>query len=803
MRIRSMRFSIRSVLATLLVAGFGAGSPALGQTVVTLLDNQSRVGSAALDAGGNLLLTGASLAPVEKLLAADGYLVQSPITSSFIGPAGVVVDASGNIFFTDPFGITNPFGNGLMEIPQAGGYATVTQLNIRGAGIGIAMDGSGNIFMTAPGNNQVLEFFAAGGYQTVQAIGSGFSDPEGIAVDSSGNVFVTNVDGDSVTEILAAGGYQTVKQLGSGFAFAEGMGLDQNGNIFVADGGNGAVKEILAAGGYVTVQTVASGLGQPAALALDTAGNIFVEDYADTLLKEIVAAGGYQTIKTLGRPYIQGPSLTVDRAGNLIYGSGTHLLERTASSGYATETEIATGFISPPYVAAGPAGSLLLSGAGGVILAPAGSNATAHTLAFGTGGFSDTVGGSVADAQGNVFLADTGNNAVVEILAAGGYTTVKTIGSGFNAPVHLAIDQSGNLFVADAGNDAVKEILAAGGYASVTVIGSGFKAPQGVAVDPAGNVYVADTGNGAVKEVLAAGGYQTIQSFGQGFGAPNGVAVDADGNVLVTDPGNGSVKEILATPPVTLASVLPGSRAVTVGTTATVFATMINAGTTTLQNCRISLPASAPAGLTLSYQTTDPATNTLTGTPNTPVAIQGNNGAQSFLLAFQGTSPFDAPAMPLDFGCGAAPPAAILLGVNTVDLAMSSGAGPDIIALAATATHDGIVSAPVGGPAAFALASVNLGTTGTITVSVDTGDATLPIEAAICQTDSTTGACLAPPVAFFSMDFAAGVQPTFSVFFIAEGPITLEPGSSRLFVRFSDPTAGFTVSTASVAVRSP
>ena len=792
-----MRFAAWFALTVLLVTGGLALSPALGQTVVTLEDNQPSVGSPAFDAAGNLLLTGGRLAPVEKLLAADGYLVQSPITSNITSPSGVAVDAAGNVFFTDYF------GNGLIEIPQAGGYATVVQLNSRGAGEGIAMDGGGNIFMASFGNNQVLEFLAAGGYQTVKAIGSGFSGPEGIAIDQSGNVFVANLDGDSVTEILASGGYQTVKSLGSGFAFAEGIALDQSGNVFVADGGNHAVKEILAAGGYVTVQTLASGLSQPGAIAVDAAGNVFVEDEVDIVLKEIVAAGGYQTVKTLGAPFIQGPGLTIDHAGNLFYSSGSQLIERTVSSGYAAETEIATGFTRPAYIAAGPSGGILLSSGRGVILVPVDSSATAHTLGFGSGNISNDVGGSVADSEGNVFLADTGNNAVEEILAAGGYTTVKTIGSGFAAPVHVALDKSGNLFVADAGNNAVKEVLAAGGYTAVTTIGSGFNAPQGVAVDAAGNVYVADTGNNAVKEVLAAGGYQTIHSFGQGFGAPNGVAVDASGNVFVTDPNNNAVKEILAAPPVTLASVLPGSRSVTLGSAATVFATMINAGAGPLQNCRIALPPTAPTGLALSYQTTDAATNALTGTPNTPVAIPGNNGTQSFVLAFSGTSAFNYPAMPLSFGCDAAPPAAILLGVNTIDLAMSSSAGSDIIALAATPTHDGIVSAPVGGPAAFAMASVNLGTAGAITVSVDTGDASLPIEAAICQTDQTTGACLAPPVQSFSMDFAVGAEPTFSVFFIAQGPIALEPGSSRLFVRFSDPTAGSTASSTSVAVKSP
>ena len=93
-----------------------------------------------------------------------------------------------------------------------------------------------------------------------------------------------------------------------------------------------------------------------------------------------------------------------------------------------------------------------------------------------------------------MFVADTGNNAVKEIVAAGGYTIVRTLGSGFNVPISVAVDGGGNVFVADTGNNAVKEIVAAGGYTTVHTLGSGFNIPHAVAVDGRGNVFVADTG---------------------------------------------------------------------------------------------------------------------------------------------------------------------------------------------------------------------------------------------------------------------------------------------------------------------
>src|SRR2546430_13552636 len=50
----------------------------------------------------------------------------------------------------------------------------------------------------------------------VTMLGSGFSQPIGVAVDGSGNVFVADYGNNAVKEILAAGGYNTVNMLGSG-----------------------------------------------------------------------------------------------------------------------------------------------------------------------------------------------------------------------------------------------------------------------------------------------------------------------------------------------------------------------------------------------------------------------------------------------------------------------------------------------------------------------------------------------------------------------------------------------------------
>jgi sugar lactone lactonase YvrE len=504
-----------------------------------------------------------------------------------------------------------------------------------------------------------------------------------------------------------------------------------------------------------------------------------------------------QAIVTLGSGF-NGPSgVAVDAQGNVFVADQNHnaVKEILASGAFVTVIDLASGFNLPEGVA--------VDSAGNVYVADAGNNAVKEIIAAGGfttvkilgGGFSFPQGVAV-DGAGNVFVADTGNNAVKEIIAAGGFSTVKTLAAGFNGPAGVAVDANGNVFVADQGDQQVAEILAGGG---VVTIGNGFTSPEGVAVDAGGNVFVADTGSNEIDKILAAGGFVTVQPVGSGLNRPESVTLDGTGNVFVADTGSQTIKEILAAPPALVSSVLPGSRSVELGNAVTIFATTINSGTNALANCQIALGAVPPAGLTLDFQTTDPATNALTGTPDTPVTIAGNNGVQSFLVSFHSTAAFSALAVPLDFSCNDAPPAVTVTGVNTVDLAFSATPVADIIALAATSTQDGIVKLPNGGAGAFAVASANLGVTAPITVTADTGEAGLPVTATICQTDPTTAQCLGSPTASVLLDYAAGTTPTFSIFLQSTGAIAFAPATARVFVRFEDAAGGLHGST-SVAI---
>ncbi len=244
----------------------------------------------------------------------------STLGGGFSDPWGIAVDGSGNIFVADPVNYV------LKEIPPGCGAASCVKTLISGQANnfqprGIALDASGNVFAADVGNGAVEEIpLGCVSFTCVKRLGSGsggYGTIGSVAVDWSGNVFFTD-SGDSVVhEILAAGGYTTVKALGSGFYLLGGISVDGSGNVFVTDQMSDVVKEIVAAGGYTTVNTLGSGFGQINGIAVDGNGNVFVADAGDNVVREILAAGGYATIKTLGSGFGQSIGIAVDGSGNI------------------------------------------------------------------------------------------------------------------------------------------------------------------------------------------------------------------------------------------------------------------------------------------------------------------------------------------------------------------------------------------------------------------------------------------------------------------------------------------------------
>ena len=242
-----------------------------------------------------------------------------------------------------------------------------------------------------------------------------------------------------------------------------------------------------------------------------------------------------------------------------------------------------------------------------------------------------------------------------------------------------------------------------------------------------------------------------------------------------------------------MAAVLPSSRSVEVGTSATFVATMINAGQEVATDCEIWPLSAIPA--TVSYTSLENGWG--------PGAVDIPPGAaHRFVVEFVPRAPIAPIEVQLSFKCVNTEPAPIFPGVNTVLLSASATPVADIVAMAMTPSNDGIVK--IAGrdvTGVFAVATVNLGADDTLTVSADTGDAVLPVSISICQTEPTTSDCLSSPGSTVTATVPSDSRPTFGVFLTvpADAVIPFVPQSNRVFVRFTD-SGGVTRGSTSVAL---
>ena len=371
------------------------------------------------------------------------------------------------------------------------------------------------------------------------------------------------------------------------------------------------------------------------------------------------------------------------------------------------------------------------------------NQATGAATKVGTSGLSGTFGGALAaSSSGIIFLAADGDDGFLHTVnqTTGAVTTVATLdGTSGNAISAMKFNAAGVLHGVDL---------------------------SGAASRPASLVTI-NTATGAITEL--------------------GPTVDRLDAIAFDNTQTANLPLV--------AAVLPSSRSVQVGTPATAFATIINAGTSTAIGVCISPITSIPAEFT--FQTTNPQTNQVTGTPKTATTIPAGQ-AQTFVIVSTPTSPFPPTDVAFNFAGSNTLPAGELVGVNTLLLTASSVLVPDIVALAATPPpRTNLIVTATG---AFAVATVNVGAAATITAVADTGGVNLPLIISLCESDPATANCKAPPSSSVTTSVGANATPTFSVFVFSTGALVpLDPGKNRVFVRFKD-QAGVTRGSTSVAV---
>ena len=217
-------------------------------------------------------------------------------SAEFLNPNDVAVDSSGNVYIADTGNsvireVTISTGNintvaGEQSLGSGyagdGGLATVAQLWVP---YGVAVDSSGNIYISEYGDSRIREVAVSGGKISTIAgngtygfAGDGstagnaeFADPWGLCVDSSGNIYVADlwnyrirkisngqistVAGNGIVNYSGDGGAATKAQLKGPQAVAvNGTGTSAGaGNLYIADTSNHRVRQVNAQGVISTI----------------------------------------------------------------------------------------------------------------------------------------------------------------------------------------------------------------------------------------------------------------------------------------------------------------------------------------------------------------------------------------------------------------------------------------------------------------------------------------------------------------------------------------------------------------------
>jgi serine/threonine-protein kinase len=193
-------------------------------TPIVLLTGLLDVFGLAVDSAANLYGTAANVLREGHYLRTVGHYglvwkLAAPTTPNgtwtelpFPGlnnPIGVAVDTTDNLYVTD-----DPRGPNYGEKvgdPQLGSHQVVkqtadltTQTVLPFTGLhnpgGVAVDSTGNLFVTDNGNSRVLKLAAGSSTQAVLPF-SGLHWPHGVAVDTAGNLYVTDTGNNRVLKL--------------------------------------------------------------------------------------------------------------------------------------------------------------------------------------------------------------------------------------------------------------------------------------------------------------------------------------------------------------------------------------------------------------------------------------------------------------------------------------------------------------------------------------------------------------------------------------------------------------------------
>ncbi len=540
----------------------------------------------------------------------------------------------------------------------------------------------------------------------------------------------------------------------------------------------------------------------PVSLAPGADGNMWFTDADSAPEIGVITPDGVVSYFTNGFAKSAKPGVIVSGPDGKMWftDTGGGGIGTIATDGVVNEYNIVRGTapVVPTSLALGPDDNLWFTEAGGAAIdkvSPALSGFVEYTTGISA---SANIQQITKGPDGNMWFTESGLDRVGSISPDGRimeYGTGISPSAGLNG---IVTGSDGNVWFMEDATGKIGRITPQGQVTEFTTGFSTKAAPFVIAAGPDGNIWVGQgfgglTGNegyNRIARVTPAGVVTQFSGDVENLTTPGpitGIHAGVGETVWFTQQGTNFINKLsLAQETPLTSSVLPGGRTVTPGTPATVYATMINGSSSQMDNCSVALPSAAPTGMTIAYQTTNASTNALTGKANVPFSLAAG-GSQSLFLTLNSTTQTSADGLQLSYSCNGSS-AAVIGGLNTVDANFVADAAPDNIVVTASQSP-GLVSMSIPGAGAFGVATENDGGTDVnamTMVSVDTGLAVLPVKVSVCQTNPSSGACVAPPQPQGFYNLPAGSQATFAVFITATGPVALDPANNRVFIRFID-----------------
>ncbi len=271
----------------------------------------------AVDGSGNVYVTNKAQDVIQKYDASGAFLLQWGGTGStpglFDNPAAIAVSPSGDVYVADTDNMrVQRFDADGNFLAQWGSFGTSNGQFSSPAGI--AVDSTGAVYVADTGNHRVEKFGAGGSFVSVWGTSApafscsdgAFRSPKGIAVDGSGNIWVADSGNNRVQEFDAGGAW--IKAWGANNASCGSSSLDgklkgpsdidfdAQGTMWIADRSNNRLQRFTTTGVFLSkIGSLGLDVAQfdaPSSVVVDGSGRVLVADTNNHRVQVFIDANG-------------------------------------------------------------------------------------------------------------------------------------------------------------------------------------------------------------------------------------------------------------------------------------------------------------------------------------------------------------------------------------------------------------------------------------------------------------------------------------------------------------------------------